>query len=268
MKQLFKTRNLPSLLIIMLALQVPPLVGQTDESVQASREGEWGAVRASWQSPLFHAVVDEDRDTLERLLKSGQNVNVSDSGGNTPLHYAALRADFGAVNLLLLHGARTDAADRMGRTPLHAAVLATTQDEAAIEGVVQTLLDAGANPNPANTISVLVVAEAKGLNNTAQTLRSRGAVHGTSEMEATMVRKIPATRELAVGIKNIIAQLHAGQISKDDAIPMTQALVEKYAAELQRLGLTMSDQEKQMILNAQREGLERFAEGGEPSAKQ
>jgi len=58
-----------------------------------------------------------------------------------PLHKAVLRADVKAVLFLTQAGVPLDELDELGHTPLHWAVFGGYED------IVQSLLEAGANPN-------------------------------------------------------------------------------------------------------------------------
>lgn len=70
--------------------------------------------------PLHIAVIERWADNrLDSLLLAGQNVNSTDSAGDTPLHLAALETDSRLIKWLLLHGANPNYRDTNGWTPLH-----------------------------------------------------------------------------------------------------------------------------------------------------
>jgi len=115
-------------------------------------------------SPAIMAVHGGNADLLNFLLDSGADPE-SNASGHTALHAAVLRGNLDAVKVLLAHGANTEAlveratpAERqstdynfhdalIGSTPLWlAARFAEPQ-------IMQTLLDAGANPKANNNVS-------------------------------------------------------------------------------------------------------------------
>lgn len=78
---------------------------------------------------------------LDRLIKTGHNVNMSDADGETPLMKAANRGKLRAVDTLIKAGANVNAKDEDGTTALM---------EAADNGhndVVLRLIEAGADVN-------------------------------------------------------------------------------------------------------------------------
>jgi ankyrin repeat protein len=96
---------------------------------------------------------DEDRESLEEVLKSVSDVlfpeelgeapvdvNSTGADGDTPLHVVIWRRDRHGTALLIRSGANVDAVGDMGETPLHAAI---RQDDPALVGM---LLTAGADP--------------------------------------------------------------------------------------------------------------------------
>jgi hypothetical protein len=73
-------------------------------------------------SPLFEAIVANNRDMFERLVSAGARINRRDHDGRTPLHFATEFARVTLVERLLELGADINAALPDGRTPLHVAV--------------------------------------------------------------------------------------------------------------------------------------------------
>ncbi len=88
---------------------------------------------------LFAAVRGGDVELVEKLLKSGADVNVVNEELETPLHLAAGGGHLGLVELLIKHGADVNAQDSEGRTPL---CIATANNDV----VVELLLKHGATP--------------------------------------------------------------------------------------------------------------------------
>ncbi|MEO8314901.1 MAG: ankyrin repeat domain-containing protein [Pseudomonadota bacterium] len=78
---------------------------------------------------------------IERLLKSGADVNAQQADGATALQWAAYRGDAKLAELLLKAGAKPGLANHDGATPLW---LAATRRDAA---VIQALLKGGADAN-------------------------------------------------------------------------------------------------------------------------
>lgn len=82
-----------------------------------------------------------DRAEVEKLLRSGADVNLPQGDGMTALHWAAENGDAGMVAMLVTAGANLEAVSRIGDyTPLHVA------SEAGAGGAVRALLEAGADP--------------------------------------------------------------------------------------------------------------------------
>ncbi|GAA5941455.1 ankyrin repeat domain-containing protein [Sporobolomyces koalae] len=88
-------------------------------------------------------------DLLQETLDGEEacDVNYQDGLGNTALHYAASSPSPDALQLLLEYdGTDVDLQNRLDRsTPLHLAVKLENED--ARLGVIEMLLDAGANPS-------------------------------------------------------------------------------------------------------------------------
>ncbi|GAA6059435.1 hypothetical protein JCM10212_005374 [Sporobolomyces blumeae] len=88
-------------------------------------------------------------DLLSETLEGEEpcDVNYQDGLGNTALHYAASSPSPDALQLLLeTDGTDVDLQNRLDRaTPLHLAVKLENED--ARHGVIEMLLDAGANPS-------------------------------------------------------------------------------------------------------------------------
>ena len=103
---------------------------------------------------LHAAAVHNAANTITWLLE--QNVDPNDiqwnaynhhaHNGRTPLHLAARHAQVEAVRALLAGGANPNAIDAEGNTPLMSIAPASTENEARACGVVELLLQAGAEP--------------------------------------------------------------------------------------------------------------------------
>ena len=92
---------------------------------------------------LHEAIAQADRPEAERLLAAGASLTAYDYLSRTPLHVAAEEGHEDLVRWLITLGAGIDAHDEanIGETPLCLAV------KAERVGVVELLLEAGANPD-------------------------------------------------------------------------------------------------------------------------
>ncbi|KAM0754832.1 ankyrin [Meredithblackwellia eburnea MCA 4105] len=104
---------------------------------------------ASPNEQLLFAAKTDSSELLQQILQSDPetfDVNFQDGLGNTALHYAAQAPSPTALELLLeFDGTDVDLQNRLeGATPLHLAV--KIEHEGARQGVVDMLLEAGADP--------------------------------------------------------------------------------------------------------------------------
>jgi ankyrin repeat protein len=93
------------------------------------------------QAEIADAASRGNKAEVERLLKSGADVNAQQADGATALQWAAYRGDAGLAELLLKAGAKPGVANHNGATPLW---LAATRGDAA---VIEALLKGGADAN-------------------------------------------------------------------------------------------------------------------------
>ncbi|MEO6185763.1 MAG: ankyrin repeat domain-containing protein [Steroidobacteraceae bacterium] len=116
---------------------------------------------------------------IERLLKSGADVNAQQADGATALQWAAYRADAKLAVLLLNAGAKPGLANHNGATPLW---LAATRGDAA---VIQALLKGGADANEQLPLGrrPLMLAARSGNIAAVRALLERGADVNATESE-------------------------------------------------------------------------------------
>lgn len=98
-------------------------------------------------TPLEQAVWLGSSEAVERLVRSGANVNVRDGYGQTPLHIACNIGDQEKVALLIDHGADVNASKADGYLPIHYAIIANRRD------IVRFLKSKGAQFDPNEPIS-------------------------------------------------------------------------------------------------------------------
>ncbi|MEM8696304.1 MAG: ankyrin repeat domain-containing protein [Pseudomonadota bacterium] len=102
--------------------------------------------RSTGEGALHIVTRRRDSQWLLYLLRQNANPNLRDSDGNTALHIAAQIGYPDAVNWLRIVNADLNARNDRGETPL---ILAVQQRNGAI---VRQLVDAGANPDIADSI--------------------------------------------------------------------------------------------------------------------
>ena len=102
-----------------------------------------GLGAAGGDESLLTAARAGDTKALRTRTQQRANVNAREADGTTALHLAVLRDDIDAVDLLLRGGADPKAADRYGVTPLTVACINGNA------GIIERLVKAGANPDTA-----------------------------------------------------------------------------------------------------------------------
>jgi ankyrin repeat protein len=129
-----------------------------------------GIVRGGWpergerdpipgaKTPLLYAAREGHDDVAKLLLDAGASIEKADADGITPLLMAVLNGHVSLAQMLVARGAKINVSDWYGETPLWAAVDLRNLDvpgpthdngvdrEAAF-GLIQLLLDKGADPN-------------------------------------------------------------------------------------------------------------------------
>lgn len=95
------------------------------------------------RTPLHWAAVMGRSQVISLLLRSGANPNALDRFGRSPLHWAARSHDVESVKALITFDADPTITDYHGNTVIAIA----TADNIASEGIIQTLVDGGADIN-------------------------------------------------------------------------------------------------------------------------
>ena len=99
------------------------------------------------RTPLMHAVLEGDSETVRLLIGRGVDVNVSDRAQRwTALHFAARDQNDAVVGSLLDAGAAIDPVDVFGNTPLWRSVM----NASSTLGAIQELLKHGADIHKKN----------------------------------------------------------------------------------------------------------------------
>jgi len=114
------------------------------------------------RTALHYAAQQGDHIALADLLRSGADAGATDRSGWTALHFAAQSNALDVVRTLIESGAQVDQTDEPGNTALFRAVFAYGKSGE----VIQTLLQAGANPNLTNAHGVSPASLARSIANT------------------------------------------------------------------------------------------------------
>ena len=123
-------------------------------------------------SDAANAAQQKDLTALRALVQRRVDVNAAQPDGTTALHWAVVWNNEDAVNLLLRAGADAKARNRYGATPLSEAV------STGSAAMVETLLDAGADPKTLTTEAgetVLMTAARAGNAAVVRMLLDRGS---------------------------------------------------------------------------------------------
>ena len=98
-------------------------------------------------TPLSLATGDGHQNVVGLLIQHGALVSEEDKNGMTPLHHAANSDRIRVVESLIEHGADVSVRDKQGKTPLWHAAGKRRKYPTRDMGMVQTLLDKGADIN-------------------------------------------------------------------------------------------------------------------------
>ena len=100
------------------------------------------------------AILNDNIDEMEEILKQGMPVNIQDNLGWTALHEAVVEQDFYMVKFLLDHGANPNIKENHGETALHKAA------KNAFISILQLLLNHGANADIEDQIGETAICKA------------------------------------------------------------------------------------------------------------
>jgi ankyrin repeat protein len=176
------------------------------------RSVAWKSLPATWlllvagvssaQTPIVDAASQGHRQEVQRLLKSGADVNVQQADGATALQWAAYRGDAKLVELLLKAGANPELANHNGATPLW---LAAARGDAA---VVKALLKGGADANEALPLGrrPLMLAARSGNVEAVQALLAHGADVNAVETERGTTALMQAADQGHAGVLKVLIQ--------------------------------------------------------------
>jgi ankyrin repeat protein len=148
------------------------------------------------ETPLHWLVVENELDGVRLLIERGADLNTNTANGS-PLHSAASLGYLEMVGLLLKHNANIAARDRISNdTPLHWAARHACND-----GVIDLLIDAGADVEARNNLGDTPLLEAVSFAKTAniRKLLARGAnARARDDFESGVLHELKADGTLAM----------------------------------------------------------------------
>ncbi len=189
-------------------------------------------------TPLQKAAAGGDLDAMTKLLDDGAEVDEAPNNGFTPLARAAASGHADAVHLLISRGANVHASGGVGR---HVLLLAAWhQAERGDKGIVQALLDAGADVNQTSCWGETALFGAASFPNGLATVRlllAKGAdvniawqAGWTPLMQAALDGTAEIVRELLLHKPDLDATNKEGQTALDLAVQYKRADVIKILA--------------------------------------
>lgn len=133
------------------------LVGAAIAAAMSLAPGKWALHQARQQvesgadldKPLYDAIVSEETDAVEYLVRHGAKVDSRDPRGRTPLHMAAMNGHVEEARILIAAGADVNSQCDNGDTPLHLTVQ-FPRTWSRSKKVAELLLKSGADPRRRN----------------------------------------------------------------------------------------------------------------------
>ncbi len=179
-------------------------------------------------SEVHMAIIENDYQKLEGLLKSGEDPNKRTSGGDTPMHYALRprpstsdRA-YGQVQVLLQHGANPYSTNNQGVSPVEIAVIYGD------EPIMDLLFKYGVAPNTilSSGISMLTSARMYGRDDIAKSIRNHGGTVGSSEQEAMLIANIDKHEKGMKRIRSMVgSHVSEGQLNKQSFVVALRSIL-------------------------------------------
>ena len=109
------------------------------EEINSKNENGW--------SPIYKAVMSNNKQALNELLKLGADPNIQNNLGETPLYLCIENDNFELFKILLENGGNPDIPKRNGDTPLHL-IIKTKMDKKYLKEILKK----NANPNIPNKL--------------------------------------------------------------------------------------------------------------------
>ena len=126
---------------LFLEKSLPP--ANLKEAVEwlSSKNGNINTKYNAGLTPLFYAVLSENKEIVKSLIQNGADINIKDNFGKTPLFYAEMSRNKEILKILIQNSADINIKDNFGQTPLFYAVLSRNKE------ILKILIQNGADIN-------------------------------------------------------------------------------------------------------------------------
>ncbi len=177
--------------------------------------------------PLAHAIITEQYDLAEQLIKQEKFINEPTPEGSYPIHWAVRKNHLKLLKLLVEHGADVNVQDAQENTPLHEAIekgkslflyLGTEgapeikEDNTAI---VEFLLKSGADPNIPNKRGETPIFYVRTFSDAKLLLQYGANVHVKDKEGTPLIVKEAASSKPAVAYIEFLIKQGADVNAKD-----------------------------------------------------